>query len=162
MSTNSDLELYTRYTITLKDLLDKYPNFLTECFVGWDETTLNSFINVFTSMYWNYEIEGETINEFKLMLTNKFNEKKDYYYELITAYKDKINYLDGAKVESLVENIDLPNKQTSKEYVSTKTRTSATGGINVIELKRQYLDLIRNYNEDFAKDFKSCFTIIYW
>lgn len=162
MSTNSDFELYTRYTITLKDLLDKYPNFLYECFEGWDTTTLRAFINVFKAMYWNYEIEGETINEFKLMLLNKFQERKDYYYELITAYKDKINYLDGAKVESLVENIDLPNKQTSKEYISTKTRTSAKGGINVIELKRQYLDLIRNYLEDFSKDFKSCFTIIYW
>lgn len=158
----SNTDLYTRYTITLKDLLDREPTFLDNIFVFSKEEQSNKFKKVFVGMYWNYEICGETINEFRLMLEGIFKTKVDYYQEMLDAYETQINMLDGVKSNALVENIDLPNKKTDKEYISSKVKTTTSGGINVIELKKQYLNLLRNLYEDFSKDFMNCFIQWYY
>lgn len=154
-------DLYTKYTITLRDLIDREPTFLEDIFTIEFPDIKQSFIDVFRGMYDIYEIGGETIEEFKIFLTNRFKVRYPYYKELIAAYQTSIDGYGGLYQEQEVDNIDLPNKVTQAEYITSKQKTQIKGGITAIEIKRQYMDLLRNVYEDFARDFKDCFILLY-
>ena len=155
-------KMYAKYTTTLYDALIDDPTLL-DVFVMDTEEHTDTFKRIFTA-YWNiHEIGGETISIFKRFLENKFIVSSPYYIEMINAYETKINMLDGAKSRNVRTLIDLPRKNVTanKEYPTTKEYIDTDGGINVIELKNEYLNHIRNLYEDFAKSFKECFILLY-
>ena len=199
---------YSIATITLYDLLKMNEKFLDIFELDTDEQT-NKFKEMFKSRFDIYEIGGETIPLFKRYLENTFNIKKDYYQELINDYEQKINYLDGYISNEIINddythnenyernnnalsttqneqiNIDLPNKNISTEYPTSKIKnndnmtssvnetsknsrirnnkinTTKKGGVNILEQKRQYQKYLRNVYLEFVDEFKNCFVLIY-
>lgn len=199
---------YSVATITLHDLLEMNSNFLSIFNLEKNEQT-EKFKNMFMARYDIYEIGGETIPLFKRYLENTFNMKKDYYQELINDYEDKIDYLNGYvshietndnyehnenyernnQVESITgdntNNIDLPNKQTNAEYITSKIKrdnsqnaninettsnnrtrkndiiVNKTGGVNILQQKDYYQKYLKNVYLDFVDEFKTCFVLIY-
>lgn len=180
----NDLYHYAVYTEQLCDVLRDHPDFLDNL-VFPNETRTTKFKEIFIAMWYNYEVTGETIEESKTYIDNLFKKKVDYYNELLDAYETQINMLDG-RLETISttsnrdisdttsnENIDLPNKVTSQEYITDKQKgnrehqdnytntINIKGRENVIELKRQYMKLLRNVYEEFAKEFEVCFITLY-
>ena len=187
-------------TMTLHDALIIDNTLLNFISLKTTEQT-NKMKEIFLARWDIYEIGGETIPLFKRFLTNNFNKHKDYYQELIDDYENKINYLDGitstegvsytdssngsvSKARIGTENIDvidLPNKQTTNNYVSQKNNTSESisetntyddskagnkiitrnGDVNILEQKIKYQKYLRNIYLEFAERFKDCFVMIY-
>lgn len=178
---NNIIDRYATYTIVFKNLLDLDPGFIWGDLQLDTEEHTNKFRQMFIAIWGVYEIGGETIPQFKDFVKLRFDEYKDYYIEKINAYETQINMLDGMKEtysETITNDgtnnsaiIDLPNKQTTKEYISnkqntkidnTETRTySRTGGINVIKLKEDYLKLLQNIFKEFVDKFDTCFIQIF-
>lgn len=178
---NNIIDRYATYTIVFKNLLELDPNFI------WEELQLDTiehtdkFKQMFISVWGLYEIGGETVPQFKDFVRLRFAEYKDYYIEKINAYEKQIDMLDGIKetyseeIEDDATNnseyIDLPNKQTSKEYISNKEKNvvndkrsrtfTRTGGVNVIKLKEDYLKLLQNIFKEFVDKFYTCFIQIF-
>ena len=179
---NDNIELYTRYTITLHDALIDNPDLLDGLVMSTADRT-SKLKEMFISRWDIYEIGLETINLFKLCINNKFN-------TLVDAYETKINMLDGKKFsitttrnktintdgnnESL--NYDLPRTVQAESKPSSKSSSNSannsnedstetitqTGNENVIELKKEYMKIIKNIYLDFAEDFKTCFLDLYY
>lgn len=192
--------LYSYSSITLLDALKEDETLLDGFILSNEEQTIN-FKETFKSMYNLYDIGGETIGLFKLMIENRFNLKKRYYQDLLNEYNKEIDYLDGyVENETLIDSstdngtsssssntndndtiYDLPYKQTENMYAtkkntgdrnSTLQNTSENtksknvtrnkkGSVNVLEQKIKYLKYIRNIYEEFAKEFKDCFVLVY-
>lgn len=187
---------YAQYTQVFLDVMEDNPTFLDDLQLDTNEHT-QKFKNALLSKWGIYEIGGETLPQFKLFLKQKFDLWKDYFIEMINAYETKINMLDG-NLETITETfnketngtgsqnvdnehsyIDLPNKQTTKEYISNKNKNNGTsdssysdneettreitrkGRINVIELKRDYMKLIKNVYRDFVDKFEPCFITLF-
>lgn len=167
---------YSYSSITLRDAIVQEPTLLDEFVLETTEQT-NMFKEIFRAKWDLYDIGGETIEIFKAFIDNRFALKKEYYQQLLNEYYDDFNYLDGRKtITSYSEtvntdntNYDLPRKTgatgtaTTKENVNgthTYTRT-LTGDVDMLDLKARYLKYIRNVYEDFANEFKDCFSLIY-
>lgn len=156
---------YARYTIVFNNLLELEPNFI------WEDLQLDTtehtqrFKDMFIARWGQYEIGGETVPQFKEFVRQKFNEYYHYYIEKINAYDTEIDMLDGivdtVEEDTLSQYIDLPNKQTSKEYITNKNKNNRQitrkGGVNVIDLKRNYLRLIQDVYREFVDKFDTCF-----
>ena len=189
---------YARYTMQLCDALREDPTLL-DGFTFNDSTLDDPFKAVFTAYFYSYEIAGETIDEFKDFITNKFKVNKGYYEELMEAYKTKINMLDGRLEEISREfeqtqtnsgsdsntqsdmHYDLPrtaqagDKPSTKDAVNQSTtygkkvnintnvdKVTTKGGINVIELKKGYMDMLRDIQQEFCrKEFMVCFITMF-
>lgn len=196
-------KLYTLYSycsITLYDALKQVPDLLSNLTMKTTEQT-NMFLETFKSMYNLYDIAGETIPLFKLMIENRFNLKKTYYQKLIDEYEKEFDYMEGIVENETISDTtndtgtsnststsgdndtiyDLPYKQTNTTYATKKlensrnsdltntsesnkqkdiTRTKS-GGVNTLEQKIKFLKYIRNIYEEFCKEFRDCFAIIY-
>lgn len=189
---------YARYTMQLCDALREDPTLL-DGFTFNDPTLDAPFKAVFTAYFYSYEIGGETIEEFKDFITNKFKVNKGYYEELMEAYKTKINMLDG-RVEEISREFDqnqtnsgsdsntqsdmhydLPRTAQAGDKPSTKDtgnqsttygkkvniktnvdKVTTKGGINVIDLKKGYMDMLRDIQQEFCrKEFMVCFITMY-
>lgn len=74
--------------------------------------------------YWCWEIGGETIGEFKQMLTRRFYSIKDYYIELLGAYETKIDMLDGKKSTTTINEDTTGTETSSSESHTTGSGTS--------------------------------------
>lgn len=187
-------------TMTLHDALIIDENLLDFVTLSTSEQ-INKFKEMFVARWDIYEIGGETLALTKRFFKNKFDVYKDYYQELINDYDNKINYLDGIihsetvsysenrdisdtgnviNTENL-ENIDLPNKQTQQNYVTSKvndtkgtsvdthkdddkfgnTLISRNGDVNILEQKIKYQNYLRNIYLEFVERFKNCFVLIY-
>lgn len=82
------------YTMTFKDALDFDPTLLDG--ITWDtQEHTNKLKEMIRAKYYNYEISGETFQEQRLFLTNKFIQYRDYYAEMLMAYETSIAWLDG-------------------------------------------------------------------
>ncbi len=154
-----EVRMYAKYTQTLHDCLIDNPNLLDNLVMP-SEGFTERFIETFKSMYFNYEINGETVNDFKLLLENTFTQWKYYYNEMLMAYETKINMLDGTVIDEETRNVDLPNRVTANEYDSDKQYRTTKGG-DVIDLKRRYMNLIRDVYKEFCNKFDTCFIQIY-
>lgn len=161
--------LYTKYSITLHDLLLQEPDLLNFMILDTSAHT-QEFIQMFIA-YWDiYEICAETVESFKIILANTFAVHKNKYIELINAYETKINMLDGVVITEIDNdtrvNYELPRSATNKIDVpnskNTNDKTRTTKGGNVIELKKEYLKQIRNIYAEFANEFSDCFLHIFY
>ncbi len=187
-------------TMTLHDALIA-DNTLLDFISLSTQAQTDKFKEIFSARWDIYEIGGETIPLAKRFFANKFNIKKDYYQELIDDYENKIDYLDGiisnegvsytesndgsqSKNRMGTENtdfIDLPNKQTTSNYISKKNNTNESiseaqsyedskagnkiitrsGDVNILEQKKEYQNYLRNVYLEFAEEFKDCFVLLY-
>lgn len=140
--------LYSYSTITLYDALKIEENLLDNLILE-NQTQTDEFIKTFKARYNLYDIAGETIPMFKLMIENKFELKKKYYQELINEYEKEINYLDGIiESETISDNTsnngtsssssnstdtdtiyDLPYKQTENMYATKKVIGDRVGEV---------------------------------
>ena len=177
--------LYTKFSITLHDLLIEEPTLLDFMVLDTEEHT-NKFKEMFIA-YWNiYEICAETTESFKIILANTFVVHRDKYIELINAYETRINMLDGVVIteinnenridnsNDLKTNYDLPRSTTATRDIptykttlnnsneSTYTSSNTTKGGNQIELKNAYLKQIRNIYAEFVNEFSNCFLHIFY
>lgn len=121
--------LYTRFTMTLHDILREDPNFLDILVLSTDERT-TKLKNMFIAKRDIYEVSGETEKVAKLYITNKFNMYKDYYEELITAYETKIEMLDGKltsiEIEDTLSSTENKNDTiTNENTIVTKDTTES-------------------------------------
>lgn len=186
---SDNIELYTRYTITLHDALIDNPDLLDGLVMSTADRT-KKLKEMFINRWEIYEIGLETINLFKLCINNKFNTIVGFYEELLDAYETKINMLDGKKFSITTTrnkaintngnnenlNYDLPRTVQAESKPSSKSSSNSannsnedstetitqTGNENVIELKKEYMKIIKNIYLDFAEDFKTCFLDLYY
>ena len=141
--------LYSYSSITLLDALKEDENLLENLVMETEEDT-NEFINTFKAKYNLYDIAGETIPLFKLMIENRFNLKKKYYQDLLNEYNKEIDYLDGIVESETIEDnttdsgessstsntedndtiYDLPYKQTENMYATKKVNNIRDGEVN--------------------------------
>ena len=143
--------MYSYSTMTLYDVLIEDPTLLDDLQF---ETELQTslFKQAFISRYNLYDIGGETIPLFKLMIKGKFDLNKNYYQQLINEYAKTINYEDGYKeIETINEEndstgtsnqdsegitankrtfYDLPYKQTNERYATNETFDDNTSNVN--------------------------------
>ena len=199
---------YAKYTMTYREAIDTDPTCLYLLSLDTEAHT-QKLRDMMQAVWWEHEIAGETLGEFKGMLTGRLNRNKDYWIEYITAYEEKINMLDGAvttttrkdsttkgengnsnssqngSANSERSQYDLPRSSSaeskpsgrdvdssvnesgsSASYESNVTASGTTevtikGGQSVIELKRDYLKLLRNAWEGFAMSFSPCFMDLF-
>lgn len=151
--------LNANYTICYKDVLEIAPDILDN--IVWDTTEHTTKLkDMIYSKFFNYEISGETIQEFKLFMEAKFNQYKDYYAELLRTYEVSFDWRDGdVEIEDLEtvtdgtkdftprtkyretttpgvvvtnEDYDLPRSSSSENHPSGKTVSTPTG-TNIVE-----------------------------
>lgn len=167
---------YSYSSITLRDAIKEEPQLL-EAFVLNTQEQTTKFIDIFRAKWDMYDIGGETIELFKIFITNRFIVKKDYYQELIDEYETQFNYLDGRKTVTTYRedantdstDYDLPRKTGATGTATAKTNVDGelewtrtlTGDVDVLEQKSKYMKFIRNLYEQFADEFKDCFSLIY-
>lgn len=114
--------LYSYCTITLYDALKEDETLLDNLVLETEEQT-NEFINTFKARYNLYDIAGETIPMFKLMLENRFNLKKKYYQDLINEYSKEIDYLQGIVETETISDETSNNGTSSSSSNATDTDT---------------------------------------
>lgn len=153
------------------DFYTHYEDALTDD--EWTGTRLRQLTDMIINKYEYYEVFTEYDIDFDEMFISMFRRYKDYYYQMLIAYETEINFLDGNKVTRTYEprvqyeadNYDLPRSSSSVSRPTTKsinaaiagTDTTVIKGGDVIELKRRYLDLIRNLYDEFASKFQPLF-----
>ena len=200
---------YAKFTMTYQEALSIDPTILNGIDLDTKEHS-DKLKAMITDRYWNWEIGGETLGEFKAMLSHRFRTIRDYYIELIQAYETKINMLDGKKTSVIIDenttskdtssgnlshtgtnsgdgkNYDLPrsnaaeNRPSSRNESSLTTNTTdtssgttdkqgsrdktvtTTGGENVIDLKREYLKLLRNVWLELVNELSPCFLDLFF
>lgn len=182
----------TSYSITLYDAI-KYDATLLDGFNFTNPAYTEEFKNHFINRFGIYEIGVETIELFKVYITNRFNLNKEYFEKLLDKYYEELNETDGyyhfeehtiskngsgnSTANSNLQNIDLPNKVTNKEYVTSKNNSNNTdnyttndnetfnetrkGGVNVIDQRERILKYIRNIFLELVEKFKDCFCLLY-
>lgn len=200
---------YAKFTMTYQEAIGIDPT-ITDGLTLDTEVHTAKLKEMLTDRYWNWEIGGETLGEFKSMLLHRFRTIRDYYLELISAYETKINMLDGKRTSIIIDedttnkdtssgtlshtgsnasdgkNYDLPrsnateNRPSSRNESSLTTNTTdsssgtmdkkgtrdktvtTTGGENVIELKREYLKLLRNVWLELVNELSPCFLDLFF
>lgn len=164
---------YSVYTMTLLEYLDRQLWDMQDLNMG-ESSRNNAFLDMFTSMYNLCEIGAETPDLFRKMVTDTFNEYKDYYNQLLDAYEKQYDYATGNKkitirsetvdtdTDRISKNIDnnkhteieLPNKQVSNpddSYPSAIDKDESNSK-NVSNAKaktvREYTDTVE-YKDEF-------------
>lgn len=111
---------YSKFTMTYQEVVDIDAT-VPELMSFGDDTKDKSIRDMVMDMYWNREIAGETIGEFKNMLKHAFGSIRDYYSELIDAYQTKIDMLDGRKTTTVIDGTDKTTESGKNDYSSNGT-----------------------------------------
>lgn len=116
--------LYNKYTVSLLEAIDLLSDSgtLWENW-EWDTTAhLEKLKDMIIAKFYNWEISGETLQEFKLFMYYKFQQYKDYYAEKLNAYETEIDFLDGDK-RITEEATSASNTETSTPRAKRQTET---------------------------------------
>lgn len=183
---------YSYTSITLRDALKLNPDLLENLTLSTTNRT-KLFQDMFKAYYNSKSIAGETVELFKLWIEDTFNVHKDYYENILNEYEKELDLDEGfvltrehrdngsssgtASSNSNTDNIDLPNKPTTNEYVSDRVKNNASsnnsdsynkylketvsGNVNTLEQREKALKFIRNYYLEFVKKFDDCFAHVY-
>lgn len=170
---------YANYSMTYKEFTNDELNlaWLASSLVMSTEERSEKLRLAIASMWNAYEISGETIGEFKMFMIDTFNEHKQYYEEMLTAYEKEFDYSDATKRTVTTSgsdkdiHVDLPNKQIDTDDIykypndGNKREVSSTNevedGALFLRAKREYLRQVRNLYNEFAYKFKDCFIHIF-
>ena len=183
---------YSYTSITLRDALKLNPDLLENLTLSTTNRT-KLFQDMFKAYYNSKSIAGETVELSKLWIEDTFNVHKDYYENILNEYEKELDldevfvltreHRDNgsssgtASSNSNTDNIDLPNKPTTNEYVSDRVKNNASsnnsdsynkylketvsGNVNTLEQREKALKFIRNYYLEFVKKFDDCFAHVY-
>lgn len=142
------------YTMPLVDAIEILEDAGTPLYEDWEwdsSVHLEKLKAMILAKFYNWEIAGETLQEFKLFMYYKFEEYKDYYAERLNAYETEINFLDGDKTtydlttttdmtktdtpraKFLTERYDLPRSASSDSRPSEKAINGGESGVNTSE-----------------------------
>lgn len=176
------------YTMRHCDFVEQTGSFLEDLFstfYGDDTSVKEAMLDVFNGIWNQREIAGETIGEQKAFLTDVYNTNWRYYKEVLDNYSKEWDYRSGGKkitdfsrsgsADSHGVSVDLPNKKIDADDMyaypdsgdknhsenEASGQTVVTDTSAFIELKKEYLDQIRNVFEEFSYRFTDCFLSIY-
>ena len=116
----------SKYTITIKNLLDNDFDFGLNNYPIWNETYRETLNKKILYHYYENEIGFETANLFKFYLNNKMNEIMPYYNELYKAQEKAITDILG--------NVDLyeESNRLNNNTINTSS-TSSNNGKNLYQ-----------------------------
>lgn len=161
------------------DIYEDFYNYVYEDLVtgNWNSTMVRSLTDMIVSKYMYYEVFTEYATDFMRIFYSIFNRYKDYYSELIIAYQTEINFLDGNSItrtftpraEYESSNYDLPRSSSDIDRPTSKSTNAGVDGVDttvvkggdVIDLKRRYMDLLRNVYDEFASKFQPLFIELF-
>ena len=162
---NDNLEMHAEYTMTFKDFVNDNLEWFSSNIKLSTEKMTGELQLALSSMWDFYEIAGETIGDFKLMLLDTLNEHKAYYEDMISNYEKAFDYAKAVERETDNVHIELPNKQVSPtdydKYPSSIDKVKVNDPARFLLLKQQYLSQIRNLYREFASRFTDCFIHIF-
>lgn len=110
----------SKYTITIKNLMDNNFDFGLQDYPIWNETYRNTLNQKILNHYYENEIGFETANLFKFYLNNKLNEIMPYYNNLYNAQEKALSNILG--------NIDL--NEESFRLNNNKVNTNSNSNSN--------------------------------
>lgn len=137
--------------LTLREALVKDPTIFSNIQMSTTSRT-NELISRLTAMYNNRQIGSDSIDTFKLWITDKFNEIKVYYENKLNIYERELNGDDGRKISRIkseanhsridntsslshqenvnedTTNYDLP--RTTNPVAKPTTKTNVSGNTN--------------------------------
>lgn len=106
----------SKYTTTIKNLIDNHFDFKLDSYPIFDENYRNVLNNKILNHYYENEIGFETAALFRFYLDNKLNEIMPYYNILYTKQSELLS--------DLTNNVNL--RETLDRQVGTDTDTSST------------------------------------
>lgn len=133
--------LNAQYTMCFVDAYALDPTLFDDMEMSTDERK-NALVKMLKSKYNIYEIAGETLQEFKLFLTNKFNQWVFYYEQLLDAYEQEFDWKDGD-----VEDVDMVYTNDATRVVTPRTQAKTTSTPGVINTREDY-DLPRSTSSE--------------
>ena len=111
---------FAKYTMSYQEVVALDAT-IPEVLTFGDDTKDKAIRDMVMDMYWNREIAGETVGEFRGMLSHAFGTIRDYYNELIDAYQTKIDMLDGRKTTTVIDGTDKTTEEGKNDYSSQGT-----------------------------------------
>lgn len=110
--------LMSKYTITIKNLIDNNFNFGLDKYPIFNETYRNILNNKILNHYYMCEIGLETAELFKFYLNNRLNEIMHYYNIL---YKKQEELLE----KNIYNNVDLEESTNRKNQTNTSSNSNS-------------------------------------
>ncbi len=162
-----DFKFDAKYTMVWSDWLDKYPEFwgsvITPNLTGWSEKDCEEFVKVFNGIWGMYEVNAETYESFVIRFAYCRDEWSAYYKEFLDAYHKKIDMLQGKNTKGKTKYYELPNKTINGGVgnLTSQTEYENSGSDDVIDLKRRYLNLIKDVYRQMAMKFTDLFIHIF-
>lgn len=133
-------------TIKLRDLL-KVDNSVLDILQMKTPEQTQKLQRMFKALFNDYEIGGETPTQFNEFVEDVHSEYIDYYQEVIDTYEEKINYLDGYKsitnIEDNVNRNEVYSKSKNGSYNTSNnfTNSETTSGSLSSEIKNKDFSL---------------------
>ena len=171
--------LLDNLTLSTTERTDKFKNFFISKWFNYEisgetipmfkaliENRFNTLKDYYEELITAYEIKIDMLDG-KMVTITRDDTKND-------TFNRNVNLNGENKIYDLPRTSVAENKPTQKSDIvnsnvedSTTNKTlkqtiSKKGGVNVIDLKRDYMKLIRNVYIDFVTNFDTCFIDLYY
>lgn len=171
--------LLDNLTLSTTERTDKFKNFFIAKWFNYEisgetipmfkaliENRFNTLKDYYEELITAYEIKIDMLDG-KMVTITRDDTKND-------TFNRNVNLNGENKIYDLPRTAVAENKPTQKSDIvnsnvedSTTNKTlkqtiSKKGGVNVIDLKRDYMKLIRNVYIDFVTNFDTCFIDLYY
>jgi len=131
----------SKYTITIKNLIDNHFDFGLQDYPIWNETYRNTLNQKILNHYYENEIGFETANLFKFYLNNKLNEIMPYYNNLYNAQEKALSNILGNidlyEEANRLNNNEVNTTSNSKSDSKNLFQDTPQGKINFAKLENQ-------------------------
>ena len=131
----------SKYTITIKNLIDNDFDFGLTSYPIWNESYRSILNQKILNHYYEDEIGFETANLFKFYLNNKLNEIMPYYNDLYEAQENTLTNLLGNidlyEEANRLNNNDVNTTSNSNSNSKNLFQDTPQGKINFAELEKQ-------------------------
>ena len=131
----------SKYTITIKNLIDNDFDFGLTSYPIWNESYRSILNQKILNHYYEDEIGFETANLFKFYLNNKLNEIMPYYNDLYEAQENTLTNLLGNidlyEEANRLNNNDVNTTSNSNSNSKNLFQDTPQGKINFAELENQ-------------------------
>lgn len=114
--------LNANFTMCFRDVYTIEPNIFSEMEMSTTDR-LDALIGMLKAKYDIYEISAETIPEFKIFLTNMFNQWVFYYEQMLDAYEEEFDWKLGDVDSSNMTFTDDNTRTLTPRAVYTTTST---------------------------------------
>ena len=143
--------LNAKFTMCFKDVYTIDPNLFDEMEMS-SVDRLTNLIKMLKAKYDIYEISAETIPEFKLFLTNTFNQWVFYYEQMLDAYEEEFDWKLGD-----VESVDITHDNDNTRTITPRAQVTTTTTPGVTSTTEDY-DLPRSTSTENRPSSKSVVT----